>query len=210
MANASSLTRILSRPPQRICTLGAFCALALMWAPEAVGGQVPVSPPSTDTLAVGGAGVSPRGAFLRAVALPGWGHASIGSYRRAAFYFVTEGATAWTLVKTRRRFAEAQDRVQFRDKVLRADLAEEGITDAAVIQARLDDDADLQDLLALEEARRQQREDWTAVGIFMLFLSGADAYVSAHLKDFPVPIQVNAQPVGDGRMELSVGITLPR
>jgi len=160
-------------------------------------------------VAVPDRGVSPRGAFIRAALVPGWGHASIGSYKRAAFYIFTEGATAWTLVKTRRRFAEAQGRVQFREDVLRADLADAGITDPDTIQARLDDDPDLQDLLGLEEARRQQREDWTAVGIFLLFLSGADAYVSAHLKNFPAPIQVEAQPVGGGRMELAVKVKLP-
>jgi hypothetical protein len=144
------------------------------------------------------------------VLVPGWGHASIGSYKRAGFYFVTEGATLWSLVKTRRRYGEATERVAFREGVLRADLADEGITDDEVIQERLDGDEGLQDLLALQEARRQQREDWTALTIFLMFLSGADAYVSAHLKDFPAPVEFTAQPVGDGRMELSLGIRFPR
>ena len=210
METTRTLSRIL--PPRRwkIGTLGLFCALGMLWIPGELGAQAAPTAPSADTTAAQAGGVSPRGAFLRAATVPGWGHASIGSYKRAAFYIVTEGAAAWSLVKTRRRFAEAQERVRFREDIVRADLADVGVTDPELIQKGLDDDADLQDLLSLEESRRQQREDWTALGIFLLFLSGADAYVSAHLKDFPAPIQVNAQPVGNGRMELSVGIRLPR
>lgn len=164
----------------------------------------------SDTAAVPARGVSPRGAFLRAVAVPGWGHAAIGAHHRGAFYFVVEGATAWTLLRTRRRFDEAGDRVRFREETLRRDLAARGISDEAEIQRRLDGDAVLEDLRDLHESRRQQREDWTAVGIFLVLLSGVDAFVSAHLRDFPVPLQVDARPAGDGRMDLSVGFTLPR
>ena len=158
----------------------------------------------------GSAGIAPLGAFLRAVALPGWGHSSIGSYHRGAFYFVTEGAAAWMLLKTRRRYGEVVDRVGFQEGLLRADLLAEGLTDEAKIQERLDADPTLKDLRDLQEARRQQREDWTAGGIFLLLLAGVDAYVSAHLRDFPVPLDIAAQPVGNGRVELSVGISLPR
>jgi hypothetical protein len=163
-----------------------------------------------DSLRAAGQGIAPRGAFLRAVLLPGWGHASIGSYHRGAFYFVLEGAAAWTLLKTRRRFDEAQKRGAFWESVIRQDLMAEGITDEVEIQELLDADPTLSDLRDLEEARRQQREDWTAVGIFLLFLSGADAYVSAHLQNFPVPLELNAEPVGGGRLELSLGFSLPR
>jgi hypothetical protein len=155
-------------------------------------------------------GASPRGAFLRAVALPGWGHASIGAYNRGAFYVAVEGMTGWALVKARGRYAEAGRRIAFREHVVRAQLAVQGVTDPADVQKGLDDDEPLQDLIALQDSRRQQREDWTALGIFLLLLSGADAYVSAHLEHFPQPISIDAQPVGNGRMEVSVSFTLPR
>ncbi|HSG07570.1 MAG TPA: DUF5683 domain-containing protein [Longimicrobiales bacterium] len=202
---------MLLRNRREIGTLGMICALGVLALPGRLQAQVSTpTAPAEDTVTVQASGVSPRGAFLRAAAIPGWGHASIGSYKRAGFYFFTEGATAWSLVKTRRRVAEAEERVRFREGIVRADLAAEGVTDPEEIQTRLDDDKVLQDLLALEEARRQQREDWTALAIFLLFLSGADAYVSAHLKDFPAPIQVNVEPVGNGRIDLSVGVKLPR
>ena len=155
-------------------------------------------------------GTSPGGAFLRAVLVPGWGHASIGAYRRGAFYFVAESATGWALAKAVQRVREANARIRFREDLLRSQLSAQGVLDADTVQARLDDDEVLQDLTALEDSRRQQREDWTALGIFLVFLSGADAYVSAHLGHFPAPIELNAQPVGNGRMELSVGVSVPR
>ena len=186
-----------------------LAAIMLLGTPPLSAQETP-QPVPADSAASRPGVVSPRGAFLRAVLLPGWGHASIGSYKRAAFYLTVEGATAWALVKARHRFGEAQDRIVIREDFLRRELEDQGVTDPEEIQAALDDDAALQDLTALEESRRQQKEDWTALGIFLMFLSGADAFVSAHLKDFPAPIQVNAQPVGNGRMELSVGITLPR
>jgi len=155
-------------------------------------------------------GVSPRGAFLRAAALPGWGHASIGSYHRGAFYFLVESASAWMLVKTRRRFADVERRLRFEEDVLRADLLSEGVTDEAEIRKRLDGDATLGDLRDLREARRQQREDWTAASAFLVLLAGVDAYVSAHLRDFPAPLSLEAVPVGSGRVEISLGINLPR
>lgn len=155
-------------------------------------------------------GVTPAGAFLRAALVPGWGHAAIGAYHRGAFYFVTEGATAWMLMRTRHRFAEAGERARFREDVVRAALAAEGVTDPAEVRARLDADPTLRDLNGLVEARRQQREDWMAVAIFLVLLSGVDAFVSAHLQNFPAPLELNAQPVGEGRLELSVGVRIPR
>lgn len=207
MEPTRSLLRIRTRPRRGIGILGVACALAVLAVPGELGAQIETP---ADTTAAQAGGVSPRGAFLRAVAVPGWGHASIGSYKRAAFYFAVEGATAWSLVKTTMLYQEARDRASFREDFLRAGLEEQGITDPEEIQDYLDGDEALQDLRALEDSRRQQREDWTALGIFLLLLAGADAYVSAHLQDFPVPLQVNAQSVGNGRVDVSVGITFPR
>ena len=182
------------------------------------GQQLPTAPPSApgDTAGVGttkaapARGTSPRGAFLRAVALPGWGHASIGAYNRGAFYVAVEGMAGWALVKARGRYAEAGRRIAFRESVVRAQLASDGVTDPVEIQDALDADEVLQDLMALKDSRRQQREDGTALSIFLLLLAGADAYVSTHLEHFPQPISVEAQPVGNGRMEVSLSFTLPR
>jgi Family of unknown function (DUF5683) len=198
----------------RLETLAGLWLLSGFLAPR-IGAQVAPPPPAaealvSDTLApLGTREVSPGGAFLRAVLVPGWGHASIGAYTRAGFYFTLESATAYGLLRTRERIRDVDRLVEFRETLLRADLAAQGITDFQEIEDALADDADLEDLRALADSRRNQREDWVALGIFLLFLSGADAYVSAHLQDFPAPIEVNAVPVGQGRMEIGVRLKLP-
>lgn len=185
-------------------TATALCAAAPIAAQE-----TPATP-RPDSVAPARRGVSPRGAFLRAALVPGWGHASIGAYHRGAFYFLTQSASAYMLVKTRHHYAQAQDRIRFTERLLRADLAGRGVTDEADIRKALDADATLQDLQDLREARRQQREDWTAVTMFLMLLSGVDAYVSAHLRDFPVPLEMGAAPVAEGRVQVSFALSLPR
>lgn len=161
-----------------------------------------------DTTPGAAGGVSPGQAFLRAVLIPGWGHASIGSYTRGGFYFVAETTTAWMLFKTRRRLAAARARADFRDGLVRDRLEAQGVTETEEIDAALEEDEVLVDLNNLVTAREQQQEDWVALGVFLLFLSGADAFVSAHLSDFPTPLEVNATPVAEGRVELSLGLKL--
>jgi hypothetical protein len=170
---------------------------------------VEVTTPVNDSMSVSD-GVSPGGAFLRAVLIPGWGHASIGARTRAGFYFALEATSAYGIVRTRNRISEARARAAFRETVLRAELASQGISEVDAIQQALDADATLEDLTALTGAREDQQEDWVALGIFLLFLSGADAYVSSHLNNFPTPIELEATPVGDGRMDIGIRIPVGR
>lgn len=153
--------------------------------------------------------VSPRAAFIRSAVLPGWGHASIGSYNRGGFYFAAEATVAWGFLRTRARLREVRARIAFREEALRAELEGLGGTPEEV-EAALADDEILLDLGDLEVARRDEREDWAALGIFLIFLSGADAYVSAHLKDFPAPLELESGAGPDGRMEVGFSLRLPR
>ena len=199
-------------PRRRRTALPCAAVVGLLVLASPLPGQEAPPPAQPDSAAAAPVrkGIAPRNAFLRAVALPGWGHASIGAYHRGAFYFVVEGASAWMLVKTRRRFSDVNARLRFEEDLLRADLLAEGVTEEADILKELEADATLKDLRNLKEARRQQREDWTAVSVFLVLLAGVDAYVSAHLGNFPAPLSLDAEPIGNGRMEISVGISLPR
>jgi hypothetical protein len=182
----------------------AGLALASGVSAQQPAGTEPASPALARPL-----GISPGGAFLRAVLVPGWGHAAIGSYTRGGFYFAFESATAYTLLRTRNRLSDARERAALRESVVRARLADEGVTDPTEIDARLEQDGTLGALNALVESRRGQQEDLVAWGIFLLFLSGADAYVSAHLARFPAPISVQFTPVASERAEVSLRIPLP-
>lgn len=162
---------------------------------------------AADSAVAGPQGVSPGGAFLRAVLVPGWGHTSIGTHTRAAFYLGLEGITAYGLIRTQSRINEVRARADLRSQALRRDLDSRGITDPDEIDAALEADEALEDLESLAASRGQQREDWAALGIFLLFLSGADAYVSAHLQNFPAPIELEAGPGPGGGLE--VGLSVP-
>jgi hypothetical protein len=175
------------------------CALAAQEPTVLPGPQVPqdVSAPQP---------VSPGGAFLRAILVPGWGHASIGEHTRGGFYFLTETASAWMVVRTRTRLNAAKDVRDLRRDEVRADLVARGVTDPAAIATAQNADEGVIAAESLVAARSQQFEDWLVLGIFMVFLSGADAFVSAHLRDFPEPVGLELRPV-DGALEW--GVTLP-
>jgi hypothetical protein len=151
---------------------------------------------------------SPGGAFLRSLAIPGWGHAAIGSYGRGAFYVAAETGTWYALIRTRLRLDEARERASSRERILRAALEREGVTDPLEVQQRVDADPALQDVQGLVESRESQQEDWVALGIFLMLLSGADAYVSAHLANFPDPIEVGVVPGVAGGVELAFRVPM--
>ncbi|HSG48873.1 MAG TPA: hypothetical protein VLA43_13725, partial [Longimicrobiales bacterium] len=77
---------------------------------------------------------------------------------------------------------------------------------AARMEAALAEDPDVDDARRRLDARQGQFEDWVAMGIFLTFLSGADAFVAAHLKDFPDPIDVQLGPAPGGGMEVAARI----
>ena len=59
----------------------------------------------------------------------------------------------------------------------------------------------------LVDAREQQREDWIAWSLFWLLASGVDAFVNAHLADFPAAIEL--EPAQDRSLSVSLQIPLP-
>jgi len=166
--------------------------------------QTPVQP--ADTLGSQSAGpVSPFGAFLRALAVPGWGHASVGAYGRGAFYVLVDGGTGWMLFKTVTFLRRARELERSRTNDVLRDLQSQGVTNPDSINAALQDNAGVVGVRRLVAAREQQLEDWIALTAFFFLLEGADAYVSAHLAGFPQPV---ASLRADHRVELGVRIPL--
>jgi hypothetical protein len=129
--------------------------------------------------------ISPRGAFLRSLVLPGWGQSEIGAPERGVVYFALEAGSLWMVLKSQHRLNQAYDR---EDILKRTGVIPEERTTGLV------------------RARRAQREDWLALSIFWLFFSGADAFVAAHLQDFDV--HVNAVPRPGGALEVQASIPL--
>jgi hypothetical protein len=159
-------------------------------------------------------GISPRGAFIRSGIIPGWGHSKVGAHGRGAFYFLVESISAFMLVKTQGQLGLARDKREMWESVAIARLQAQGsdIVDPLDLEAEISEDPDYEslwghvaDLRGLEEARSGQREDWMALGLFFLFLGGADAYVSAHLAEFPGAVEIDATPTGG----MEVGFSIP-
>ncbi len=193
-------------------------ALALLWAGVgSLAAQEPPPPPDPEDPPEAQAPeedpdpflpgqVTPVGAFLRALAVPGWGHAVVGAHGRGGFYVATQSVTGYMLMRTRSRRSAAEELRALREADLRAELAADGVTDELQIQAALESDEAWAGADRLVGARQQQFEDWLALGIFTVLLGGADALVSAHLQNFP---DVTLTPVNDeGRMELRVEVAV--
>jgi hypothetical protein len=147
----------------------------------------PAPPPSrTDTVRAPAVpvqeGPSPRGAFLRSMAVPGWGQAWVGSPVRGGVYFALESGALWMTYKSMRKLREAREE-----------------------EAWLHDTGQLArtQQYPLVTARRAQVEDWTTLAIFFLFFAGADAFVAAHMADFVDHVAVSPDPAGGVRLQAS-------
>lgn len=116
--------------------------------------------------------VRPIMAFLRSLAVPGWGQAVTGRPVAGAAFATFEGLSAMMTLKARSEFHYLQ---------------EAGSSNVP--------------------SKRQQVQDWMVLWIFNHLFSGAEAFVSAHLSDFPKDLKLQALPGGIG---VSLPVALPR
>ena len=190
-------------------TAVAIAALALPAGARAQQAQANVAPEAADSVEASPSTgrPSPGGAFLRSVIVPGWGQASSGSYGRAAFYFLAQAGNVWMTYKTHSLRDSARRRQQMLEAAKTAELLGGGVAPEA-LEAELSADESIEDIRLLVTARDEQMEDWVALVVFFVFFGGADAFVSAHLADFPAPLTV--EPVaGPSGTAFEVGLSLP-
>lgn len=129
---------------------------------------------------------SPRGAFFRSLILPGWGQTYVGAPGRGAVYFtLASGSFLMTYVA--------------RQQLLDARSEQEWLVETGAVQPGVDTEFTL--------ARERHFEDWAALSLFLMFLSGADAYVSAYFADFQDRIGVMPSP--DGALQLQMRLPFP-
>lgn len=163
-------------------------------------------PPGPRSPSDSASGPGPAGAFLRGVLVPGWGHAASDATTRGVFYFGAESLAGWMLYKTARRLGTAREQAALWEERVGQALVAQGVSEPAELEAALEADDDVARARGLVSAREEQREDWLAVAIFTLLVSGLDAFVSAHLQEFPEPLTIEGDPAG-GRVE--VGFRIP-
>ena len=113
--------------------------------------------------------ISPSGAFLRSLVLPGWGQARLDRNVTAGVFVAFEGIAATMYWKASWQL----DYAYARDKYVKS--------------------------------HTQERQDWLFLLLFNHLISAAEAYVSAHLYDFPGALKAQVMP--DGRA--AVGISVP-
>jgi len=184
-----------------VALLGAAHASALQ-------GQQPLAGPPQDSAQAVETPASPgrpsaAGTFVRSMMVPGWGQAVAGSPGRGAFYFTVQSVTVWMILKTTRTLGSASDILAMRRLEAMARLGADPAVDPADLPVAVDADLAVSSAFELQQIRAQQREDWIAFGVFFLLLGGADAFVAAHLAEFPEPLEVAIRPLPDRGAELA-------
>jgi len=81
----------------------------------------------------------------------------------------------------------------------------EGVTAMMTLKAQQEADYMKQTGSSNLKAKRQEVQDWLVLWVFNHLFAGADAFVSAHLQDFPKDLQLRAVPGGAG-----LSLPLPR
>ena len=199
--------------------LGAAVVAAVFFAAGPAAAQrapepIPLPEETVEADAERTVGVSPSGAFLRSILVPGWGQAANGAYLRGGIFFGLQSGSWFMLIKTMAKLEEARDMERrragiVRDSLLAAAAADPDLAkryeDARRLELDVQEDERVAGLGSLVRSREKQREDWITMTLFMTLMGGVDAIVNAHLTDFPG--RVDVEPVARDR--LSVGVTLP-
>lgn len=159
----------------------------------------------------------PAGAFVRALSVPGWGHAYIDEPGRGAVFFALQGTSWYMLLKTLSRLGDArsvEDRLtglgrDSLDAAMAADTAiARRLSDPVAYETALDAYPGLGRARGLVGAREQQQQDWIVYTLVLTMAAAVDAYVTAHLKDFPA--EFSAAPVRNGGAVLGMRVPIGR
>lgn len=138
--------------------------------------------------------VSPGGAFLRSLLVPGWGHMVSDSPFRGAVYVAAQTGTAWMIAKS---VLARQSARRFRSAEMGAvqdELRLRGVQNPDSLLFLAEEDPRVVRWDELIETRGEQVEDWVALGLFLTLMGAADAFVAAHLADFPEPLSIEVGP----------------
>jgi hypothetical protein len=176
-------------------------------------GEKPFNPADTVAAAITSKRITPGRAFVRSMLIPGWGQFSTGATARGAVYATLQGASAIMLGKTMFKLSDARNEVNARRQTASDSLVAFAATlkDTALIRRysnkdSLNVDVEKQfgviDKESLVKARTSQRQDWITYLLFFTFASGVDAFVGAHLADFPGSVTV--EPAQAGGTQLRV------
>jgi hypothetical protein len=150
---------------------------------------------------------SPGKAFMRSLILPGWGQFSVGAHRRGAFFVVAQGSSYYMLARTHSRLSDAEDKLDVQRGLARDSILALEDVDTTNLELRIDSVDAVIARNSLVRSRERQMQDWITYTIFFTLASGLDAFVAAHLADFPV--QIGAEPPVNGAASVKFTVPLP-
>ena len=162
-------------------------------------------------------GIKPGTAFMRSVLVPGWGQFSVGAKTRGAIFVALQASSYFMLGKTLSKISDARgvedDRVavvtdSLRTRMTRDTMLNRILSDPIKFSEAVDTTETVEDIRRLIDSRLEQRQDWVAYTLFFTLASGVDAFVAAHLADFPA--RITTRPAASGGMHIQVGIPVPR
>ncbi|CAN5669471.1 hypothetical protein BH23GEM9_BH23GEM9_30650 [soil metagenome] len=204
---------------RRLLPISAALLLLSLAAIPTGAQEVPPVTPQDTLLPVGDTipdeGPLPRGAFIRGMLVPGWGHFSVGEPRRGTIYGSLQGASWFMLVKTMGRLEDARDDARGLTVLGRDSVNQAMAADTALANRLSDPEAYEQAVLtypglagsrALVTSRERHRQDWIVYTLVTTFAGAVDAYVTAHLKDFPGEIMTGRSRDGGTNVGLRVPV----
>ena len=189
-------------PATFLCGVLLACALAVpATAAAQIGGDTLLRPP-TITVPTGRP-ISPRTAFLRSLLIPGYGQVALDRTIAAGVFAFVEVSALGMMRRSALNLRDA--RVQPDSIVLTYErdpatgllaLDPQGRPIPATFRVRGIDQ--------LIRARRTHYEDWVAVLLFNHLFAAADAYVAAHLWDFPATVAATVTPAREARIAATI------
>ncbi|HUF64478.1 MAG TPA: DUF5683 domain-containing protein [Gemmatimonadaceae bacterium] len=149
--------------------------------------------------------ISPGRAFLRSLILPGSGQIAMDRTVAAGVYAFVEIAAVGMARKSALNLRHAR-RAPIDSTVV--SYQRDPATGELVLNPEtgqpIPAEFIISDLAGRVRARKQHLEDWIALLIFNHLFSAADAYVAAHLWDFPATVGASVAPGGEARVSASI------
>jgi hypothetical protein len=155
--------------------------------------------------------LSPKGAVLRAFALPGWGQFYTGHRMRGFMYAGAEVGFATLGFLKQREVNDFKEEMQLArlefvagDQALHPDSAY-SLEDTLALYDRFGTTPAGAALASTLEAKQRRREDFFTYAVFAVLFGAIDAFVSAHLDPYH-EAEISASPQRDGGMRLDLTV----
>jgi hypothetical protein len=138
--------------------------------------------------------ITTRAAFIRGLLIPGWGHVGTESYFRGGVFVAVQTSAYWMVWKSISQRGEARRLREMERSIAEDRLRAQGILDPDSLAFLSDQDPALERWDTLLERRDEQVEDWIFLSAFLALLGAVDAFVAAHLWDFPEALALGVGP----------------